>query len=385
MKCLICDYSGSYDAFKVHLKKKHRLSYTQYCKKFDLFEKCKWCGQSLGSNKKKDFCSKLCRKRYENSEKYKDISDMPYCRICGMKLPNPTSHLNRVHGISVGEYMKKFNLEKNDVFWDKYLNFLSNKISGDKNPVYNHGGKYSPFSENFVRYKNLDKDEMQHKIKSIKSKAKNNKQNEDDNTKVDYYLKRYTNDVEEAEKMLSERQSTFSLEKCIGKYGEIEGYKKWKARQDKWQSTINSKSSEELEQINKKKIPKINGYSRISQKLFWNIYNVIKNDFNEIYFATLDENKELDESGKNYEYIVSKSDGKSALLDFYIKDINKVIEFDGDYWHGEKRGNQKRDEIRESSIIEMNPDIKILHIKERDFNSDPENIIERCMEFIYER
>ena len=26
------------------------------------------------------------------------------------------------------------------------------------------------------------------------------------------------------------------------------------------------------------------------------------------------------------------------FLDFYVKDNNKVIEFDGDYWHGEKRG-----------------------------------------------
>lgn len=27
------------------------------------------------------------------------------------------------------------------------------------------------------------------------------------------------------------------------------------------------------------------------------------------------------------------------FLDFYVEDNNKVIEFDGDYWHGEKRGN----------------------------------------------
>lgn len=31
--------------------------------------------------------------------------------------------------------------------------------------------------------------------------------------------------------------------------------------------------------------------------------------------------------------------GKNYFLDFYVKDNNVAIEFDGDYWHSEKRGN----------------------------------------------
>ena len=40
------------------------------------------------------------------------------------------------------------------------------------------------------------------------------------------------------------------------------------------------------------------------------------------------------------EYMVYNEHTKTTyFLDFYIEDNNKVIEFDGDYWHGEKRGN----------------------------------------------
>jgi len=33
--------------------------------------------------------------------------------------------------------------------------------------------------------------------------------------------------------------------------------------------------------------------------------------------------------------VVDPENGSKFFLDFYIKDNNKVIEFDGDYWHGE--------------------------------------------------
>lgn len=58
---------------------------------------------------------------------------------------------------------------------------------------------------------------------------------------------------EEASKKVSEAQTTFSLKICIEKYGEEEGYKIWKERQDKWQIALNSKSQYEKILINKKK------------------------------------------------------------------------------------------------------------------------------------
>lgn len=69
---------------------------------------------------------------------------------------------------------------------------------------------------------------------------------------IDYY-KEQGHTEEEAKKLLSDRQSTFSFEKCIEKYGEIEGNIKFNDRQEKWQKTLNTKSDEEKKRINQLK------------------------------------------------------------------------------------------------------------------------------------
>ena len=54
---------------------------------------------------------------------------------------------------------------------------------------------------------------------------------------VEYWIKTGLS-VEDAIQRVSKHQSTFSLEKCIEKYGYKEGREKWKERQDKWQKTL---------------------------------------------------------------------------------------------------------------------------------------------------
>jgi hypothetical protein len=75
------------------------------------------------------------------------------------------------------------------------------------------------------------------------------KRRENSNVCVEYWLKRgYTK--EEAKAHIAERQNTFSLEKCIEKYGMAEGLTRWQDRQKRWQNTLNSKSKEEKDSIN---------------------------------------------------------------------------------------------------------------------------------------
>ncbi len=71
-------------------------------------------------------------------------------------------------------------------------------------------------------------------------------------TCAEYYLERGLS-AEEAEIARADRQNTFSLEKCIKRFGEDEGMRVWRERQEKWQSTINAKSVEELADINSRK------------------------------------------------------------------------------------------------------------------------------------
>lgn len=85
---------------------------------------------------------------------------------------------------------------------------------------------------------------------------------------------------------------------------------------------------------------------------------------------------------KNYEYEVLLEDNiHRYFLDFYIEDNNKAIEFDGDYWHGEKRGNQKRDKEREEKLKQLGF-THIFHVKERDYRTNPQKTINECIEFI---
>lgn len=69
--------------------------------------------------------------------------------------------------------------------------------------------------------------------------------------RIEYYLAKGLS-IEEAQKALFERQSTFSKEKCIKRYGD-KGEEIWKTRQDKWQKTLKEKSLNEIIEMNKKK------------------------------------------------------------------------------------------------------------------------------------
>jgi very-short-patch-repair endonuclease/uncharacterized protein YaeQ len=138
-------------------------------------------------------------------------------------------------------------------------------------------------------------------------------------TKIEYYLDRGYSE-EEAKKRLTERQQTFSLEKCIEKYGESNGQKIWLDRQLKWMNTMNNKSDVEKMDILKRKSSFCKrNYSIVSQRLFWLIYNRLDSK-SDVFF------KEL-----NYEFIISES--KTFIYDFVYKINKKIIEFNGDYWH----------------------------------------------------
>lgn len=123
----------------------------------------------------------------------------------------------------------------------KYGKIVGEKIYSElqlKNPFKNHNGKLSPFKKGSVNFSE----------KAIEQANKNRTYN----TRIEYYINKGFS-LEEAYKKLSKRQSTFSLEKCISKYGYENGFKRWKERQEKWIKTLNEKSDIEKERINLKK------------------------------------------------------------------------------------------------------------------------------------
>ena len=117
---------------------------------------------------------------------------------------------------------------------------------------------------------------------------------------------------EESKVKRSEKQTTFSKEICIQKYGEEEGLKIFTERQNKWSNTLTSGGNLKI------------GYSKVSQDLFYKILETYDiNERNEIYFAT-----------HNKEFRLNKINGGVWLYDFTDIKNKKIIEFHGDMFHG---------------------------------------------------
>lgn len=177
---------------------------------------------------------------------------------------------------------------------------------------------------------------------------------------IEYWMFKGFSEIEAKEKV-SEHQATFTLEKCIEKYGKDVGKKRWLDRQEKWHKSY-----------------KKSNFSKISQLLFWDISSHL-NSLEGIFFAELDQNKKIDKSGKNNEMRLKLD--KVLLSDFIDNNSKKIIEFDGTYWHGiVGRGNKNRD--CERDIIYKKYGYLVHRVSEQDYKNNKEKVIVECLNFL---
>ena len=278
------------------------------------------------------------------------------CALCGKVAHDLTSHVSQYHKMSCEDYKSRHG----DFRSQKYLQGQAERISGDKNPAYNHGGRLSPFSSKFIHADKVDLEELRSR------QMETTKNNGNVTTTLSYWLNQgYSED--EAKEKLKERQTTFTLEKCIEKYGEEAGRQRWLDRQEKWQESLQKVTD--------------NCFSKVSQELFWKLYEKLENN-RSVYFAELGEDKALDDSGRNNEYLLRLSD-RVVLPDFYDESTKRIIEFDGTYWHGEhciRNNNKDSDAQRDESLL--NDGYEVLHIKEEDYLSNPDQVVDLCLSFL---
>lgn len=124
--------------------------------------------------------------------------------------------------------------------------------------------------------------------------------------------------------------------------------------------------------------------SYIANEFFESIYDKVKQDFKNIMF--LKPELRLYSNETKYYY------------DFTICDINKIIEFNGDYWHCNpnkytfdyihKKSNKTASEIWDKDKNKIDCAIKngysLITIWEGEYRADKEKTIKKCLNFIYE-
>jgi very-short-patch-repair endonuclease len=202
-------------------------------------------------------------------------------------------------------------------------------------------------------------------------------------TKVEYWLKKgFTK--EESVKKISERQSTFSLDICIKKYGKEDGILIFQERQEKWQKTLDSKTDEEKIEINRKKMFNNSGYSKISQKMFWEIYKLY--DKNNINFEEL--------NGEVIRY--DKVHNRHYRYDYVDFTKKIVIEYNGDFWHCNPEQYEsnhihkimnvsasylwEKEKIKKEWMEKRGYDV--LTIWDSEYRKNPQQTLDKCIKFL---
>ena len=255
---------------------------------------------------------------------------------------------------------------------------ISKKVSGELNGM--HSSKTSELKRKQISpkciefyerlYPNLSHEE--HLEMLYKQQDKTNKSLTPDKrtTNIEYYLnKGYS--FNESIEMLKERQNTFTLEKCIAKYGEELGRKKFIDRQTKWkhslQKTFNHNGSKYTQ-------------SAISNNMIKELCDILKINVPISELCLINNNKNRVKT--HYFY------------DFYYND--KIIEFNGDYWHCNPN-KWKPDSINKSLKLTAqevwnkdndkktcaeNNGYKVLVIWEYDYKQNKEDVIKKCIDFL---
>jgi very-short-patch-repair endonuclease len=114
-------------------------------------------------------------------------------------------------------------------------------------------------------------------------------------------------------------------------------------------------------------------YSKVSQELFWEIYNHLPEE--------LKEHTHFGELNSEYRVMYNKEKRRNYFYDFCITSLKLIIEFDGAYWHSLK-GAKERDAHKQKIIEDLG--FKVIRVNELDYYEDKEKLIDYCVDKVFE-
>lgn len=368
MKCYICneEVKGT-KGLSVHITKKHEISKQEYYDKYISKKerpKCYFCDNdayfiSLTNGYKKICSSKECLGKTRATGTYE--------------------FLMYKYGLTEEEAKKEQEKRANNR-GEKIKESFDKKYENDKDfhKKRSHNTKEFWMNKGFSEEESIKKSEEVMKMIHEKTfkKFKDNPEKYDDirTSQLKYWLKKGYN-YKKAKEKLKERQRTFTLEKCIKKYGKVKGKKIYNDRQKHWSELIEKKyQNGEFSKTSK------NHFSYLEIELIENIIFKLKL---KKFYSALNENQ-----------FYRRINNITYSYDFVYK--NKIIEFNGDYWHCNPDFYNKNffhkhkqmfayeiwkyDKIKKENI--ENEGFVVLIIWENEYKQNKEKTIQDCIDFL---
>lgn len=228
---------------------------------------------------------------------------------------------------------KSFNFES-DIIKNRFKNFFNThkkvSLSDIRNELHCKSDKC--FQKEFWIERGWDNPEEKISEIQLKNSQKFSEKLKKDptirktSTQLKWWIdKGYTED--EAKKLISERQKTFTKEKCIEKYGKEKGVIIYQNRQQKWRKSIDKKYSKETRNEWRRNAM---FYSQQSTELLKSFYEKYKN----IYTCFL--------APYTKEFFINCKDRGFYLYDFTIKELGLIFEFNGSHIHANPEWSKEK-------------------------------------------
>lgn len=348
--------------------------------------KCEYCGKYVANDKKglathRRF-SKECLNKWLEEEKIKDSKRTKVkCEICKCELRNISNTHLKKHNVTQAEYKEKFpdspifsegllitqreNREKtiSEKYTDEEIKFL--KGTKSRESIIKKYGKIRTFKDT----------KTEAEIKKMCNDMKIRRNNFISKLKEDNLFDSYV------EKSNKKREQTNLIS-----YG-VEFPQKLKITKDKQKQTLieNYGSLDEAyKEISKKGMSSRKEkygiyfhycptFSMESQLLFVELDKFLNNYTT--YYAT----KKYTKYAMTGEYQVKVDSKKCSVryLDFYVKELNKYIEFDEDF-----HKYRTSDDIERENEITESINAKSIRITKKEFLKDKEKTIKKCIDFL---